>query len=130
MKIKSISYSQSYEMSSPYGLKTWEKIGIDADMEDGDTPIECSKHLREQVNAIHSETLTQLDLYRGTVVREIPTIDTTIEGIIEDINGCTSIDETNSLNVQTGLLAYEQVASTNPEIKAAYDLKMIQLTKK
>ncbi len=54
-------------------------------------------------------------------------VDKRVQAIIEDINQCTAIDEKNHLQIQIGLIAYEDAANQNPIIKASYDLKMKQL---
>lgn len=128
MKDKLITYSESYEFIE-YGLHRWKKIGIESDLEEGDDPIECHITQVKKVEAMKATSIAELESMRGTTVTTINPIDATIQGLIEDINGCTVVDEVNGLGVQTGLLAYLPMTAHYPEIKAAYDNKLEQLTK-
>lgn len=86
-------------------------------------------HLYDAVGKPLYEAVSQQDEYRGSKVVDVNPVNTTIQGIIEDIGNCTEVYQKNGLGVQTGLVAYEDAAAKFPEIKAAYDLKMLQLTK-
>jgi hypothetical protein len=94
MKSKTINYSVTFEMGSQYGQKVWEKIGQDAEMEEGDTFIECYRNLREQINAAHAETVAEIELYRGTkvITVEQKPIDS-IQSTIDELNKCLTIEE-------------------------------------
>lgn len=131
MKHRVITYSESYEFKE-YGMGRWRKIGLETEIEEGECPMNVHLKQFEEVSAIKDRTIADIESRMGTktiVVDESP-VDQTIKGIIEDINGCTAIDEKNGFGVQTGLIAYSQLAAEYPEVKAAYDLQMIKLTKK
>lgn len=66
----------------------------------------------------------------GHPMNETNSIDKRVETIIGDIELCASINDINAVGVQVGLIAYESAANSDPRIKAAYDLKMIQLKQK
>lgn len=124
MTITTISYKKVFPISS----FCTEHIGLEASLDDKENPEEALNKLKVMVDTLHAETLTQLDLYRGTKVVDVAEpVDKTIQGIIQDINACTVIDEKNGLNVQVGLMAYEGMAADYPEIKDAYDKKLKEL---
>ena len=45
MELKKISRSKSFEMVNGYGLKSWDKFGLEADITTGEDPIQLYKEL-------------------------------------------------------------------------------------
>lgn len=133
MVIDRIGRDKSYEMLSGYGLKVWDKISVSGTISEGEDIHQAYRELDKIIEVTHDETLTQIDLYRGTHTRTIPEqeqqnpIDLTIQGIIQDINACTVVDEKNGLGVQVGLVAYEQLATQYPLVQEAYLAKLQSL---
>ena len=58
MNVKTISYSQSRETVNSMGLKSWHKYSAEAELEDGEDPIEASDKLCALVYAMHSHNGT------------------------------------------------------------------------
>lgn len=56
MKVKTITYSQSKESANSIGLKSWVKIGVEVDIEEGDSPDDALKAAKEQVEKWHKES--------------------------------------------------------------------------
>ena len=125
MIIDRISYKKVYPISS----FCTEHIGLEASLDKDENPEEALNKLKVIVDTLHAETLTQLDLCRGSKVVDVNPVNTTIQGIIEDIGNCTVVDEVNSLGVQVGLKAYSAIAEQYPDVKDAYLKKLQELTK-
>lgn len=122
--ITKVTYRRTYNLGSFQS----EAIGVEMDLNPNEDPINAFKEMNKITDAYHLETLTQLDLYRGTqTVTVETTINTTIQAMIDDINNCKVVDEKNGLGVQVGLLAYEPLTTQFPEIKEAYDTKLNEL---
>jgi hypothetical protein len=95
MIIDRIQYQKVY----PLGSYTTERIGLEASLDEGENPEEALNKLKVIVDTLHAETLTQLDLYRGTQVVDIPEQPISNEdkkkqqlmGFVEAITTCTSL---------------------------------------
>ncbi len=63
MNIKTVTYSKSYEMVLPFGLKVWEKIGVEAELtEEESSDVQGSlKLLKDQVETFHKENNKETD---------------------------------------------------------------------
>jgi len=55
MKITNVKYSASYEMVLPTGQSKWEKIGLEGELEETDTPEEGLLKLKTIVEKFHEE---------------------------------------------------------------------------
>lgn len=95
MKFKSIQYSESYEYQE-YGMKRWKKMGIEAELDEGESPIEAHRTLRQCVDEIKAETLTHLEEFRGTTVRDIKEEKVPDKSLIEELEACSSYPEIQS----------------------------------
>lgn len=71
MIIDRIGTDKSYEMVGPYGLKIWDKKSISGTISPGEDIQQAYKELDNILEAAHSETLTQLESYRGSSVRTV-----------------------------------------------------------
>ena len=100
MKIKNISFSQSQEtMSQTTGLKKWNKVGMEAELEDGDDPQMSMLELKKKVEIIFKVNNPQL-VDGGTVdwkpnydftTTPIPTVDYRAKEKLEiDIDNATT----------------------------------------
>ena len=109
-----------------FGMEITIKEGEDV----GQAISEAETHI---ANYIKINTVPMDDECRGTkvvdIVEDAP-IDRRIAGIIEDIDSLTVIDAKNGFGVQVGLLSYEELAETDPQIKEAYLKKYDELTNK
>lgn len=122
------------------------RIGIEMDVSLNQTTGEAINGAWDAIVAIHRqryphlyspeghplyEKIPQGDEMRGSSVRTVDQEpkDKTLQGIIEDIGNCTVLDEKNSIGVQVGLLAYEEIAMKYPEVWAVYAQKVEELTK-
>jgi hypothetical protein len=106
---------------------------MEATLQPGDTPEQCLTELKQRLDNWFWETHPELSSQRGstiTDVKEVPAVDARLLEIIQDIENSTVIDQKNGIGVQVGLLAYEKMASGYPELQAAYDKKMDELTNK
>lgn len=126
MNIDRISYQRVF----PIGNFATQRIGLEATLDENENPEEALTKLMTITNELHSATIATLEEYRGTTTRTIEEspVNSTIKGIIEDIQACTVVDEKNSLGVQVGLLAYEPVVAQNPELQDTYDQKLKELS--
>lgn len=55
-KFDRVSYSQSYETVTQYGLKRWQKIGVEMVMEENDDPKNVLSQAKLLVDEFHKET--------------------------------------------------------------------------
>lgn len=119
IQISSFEIGKSVE-----ALHEWNKLALTIDLLPGQDPIEAHK----EAKALLDRLLPGMDSGRGEPVEESP-VNNRIASLIEDINACTEIDRLNQLNIQVGLIAFKDLSETNPELKAAYDLRLKQLQK-
>lgn len=82
MKITTISYQRVY----PIGSYATHRIGLEASLDEGDTPAFELANLKKMVQDIHAETVSQLDLYRGITTQIIPPEQTQIDQTIAVVN--------------------------------------------
>jgi hypothetical protein len=57
------------------------------------------------------------------------TVDKRIAVLIRDIENTDVLDEVNGLGVQVGLLGFAKMVSAHPDLQAAYDKRLKELTK-
>ena len=105
-------------------LHEWHKLALTVTILPDQDPIEVHK----EAKALLDRLLPGIDA-GAQYIDEPKPVNQRIASLIEDINKCTAINYVNGYNVQEGLIAYEEMAQTNPEIKAAYDLRLKQLSK-
>lgn len=113
MELKKISRSKSFEMVNGYGLKRWEKFGIEADLENNEDPIEGYKQLDLIIDQAYK------DSYKPEPLKEIQVSKPTPEySMIAAINLCTTIEV---------LKTFEKLAKSKPEFQTAYNNRLNQL---
>lgn len=94
--ITKVTYRRTYNLGSFQS----EAIGVEMDLNENEDPINAFREMNKITDAYHAETLTQLDLYRGTQIRDIEEQDVQIEKIpdtikstMEEIDKCLTMDE-------------------------------------
>ena len=124
-KSSTIKVSEEFHIG---GKGIW--LGIERSANPGEDEI--SEFLKAREILVRSfQAMTQTsptDFNTGETAA--PAVDKRIEAFIQDINACGAIDEKNGLGVQVGLLSFEELSAGDPRLKAAYDLKMMQLKAK
>jgi len=80
----------TYQKVFPISTYCTERIGLEASLDDKENPEEALNKLKVMVDTLHAETLTQLESYRGTQVRDIEPEDK-IQSWKTVISMCTSI---------------------------------------
>lgn len=151
MKVKTISWSQSKESSSPMGLKSWSKAGVEIELEDGESPEDGYGKAKQLVNdafgVIQYSPMTEA-AYDGQLLsgdindemkwpymtpRQISAAlpkEKTSDQRIGDIEG--QIDEITDIAVLGWLkpLAERQAKAGNMKIMEAYNKKFNELQNK
>lgn len=123
-----------YEKLFPTGAYLNEKIGFEAEIEPHlnslDNPTSAIEQLRQLAEQSHREKYPHLYTESGspiTIMEKEESVTNRLAQLIQDINSCTEIDQLNPFGVQIGLLAYESMAKSSPELKGAYDKKLQSL---
>lgn len=118
MKVKTISYSESREEVYGFGLKKWKKLGMEAELEDGDVLEHSVGTLKEYVKEnISDESESQPTFHPPT--EEDTTPRTTTEGLLKDIKSCKELKVLES---------YRLIAKQDPILQTAYDKKLNELS--
>lgn len=127
MQLTKISRSKSFEMVNEFGLKYWDKIGIEADLGENEDPKECYQLLGQLIDETHKEKTSEISFVAGNPPVSVVQVErlkmSPEEELIQNINSCTTLDG------EHGLLSYRIPASLNPATKSAYDLKVMLLKK-
>ena len=104
MVVKSIGYSQSRESVSSIGLKSWNKVSMEAELNDGDIYQECFNELKKEVETALSSnpqssewtvTLGHGQITTPTQTFPIPVINKEAERIEIAIDNCKSLEDLN-----------------------------------
>lgn len=122
MNITTISYSESHEQFSDFGLKLWRKVGLEAELDEGDTPEQALSELKSKVRSMLQPELVPISeaLLPIEQVKKEPK-EAAIDSQIEAINGCTSL---KSLEIFKKLVDRENV----PRLTEAYFKKQQSLS--
>lgn len=105
----------SYSKLLPTGVYSNERIGLDATVGENENVTEAMTTLRDMVEQLHKQFNPQYYQDNG---HEQPKEgkpsheEKTIEQMIEDMRGCSTVDE---------LKSYRFLPSQNPKFKEAYD---------
>lgn len=113
MKIEKINYQKAFVVG-PY---LQEKIGLEAQLDEGDDPDTCLQQLKGMVNGMGTVMEAALMQQQDTVRIE-PRQSGTVGAIINDMNSCKE---------KKVLETYRIIAKRSPELQAAYDKKMSEL---
>lgn len=128
MRMILVTYRKTFNLGSYQS----ESIGVEMELNEGDSAVVALDNCAALVDEYHVKTLATLDAYRGTHTEIIPeenTIDQTIAATIQEISRVTVIDHKNGFGVQVGLLAYTEKALLYPQVQEAYDNKLKELEK-
>ena len=111
----------SYQRVFPIGNFATERIGLEASLDKDENPEEALNKLKVIVDTLHAETLTQLDLCRGSKVVDVVEPKDALSNFIEAITTCTTIKALESFKK---LVEMQNV----PELYEAYSetLKRLQ----
>lgn len=119
MKIKSITYSQSRETMYGFGLKRWDKAGVEVELSDTDNPENAFNLAKQLIDEQLSKVIQPENEMRGITTR-----------IIEDGHEPRSlIDDIRSCKELTVLESYRIVVKNKPELQTAYDEMHKKLSK-
>ena len=120
MKITKITYGESYEAVNGYGLKSWNKLGVEIEMEAGESADEAyqtaHKFIKEKLSKqIEDEPVIQK--------KNEPKL-TGFAHWENEINKCTTIEKPD------GIESFRAIADMNPKLKEVFDNKLNQLKQK
>lgn len=123
-----VHYAESIETFYTPLLKKWKRAEISGTLQEGDDPIKCWQELKKDVQIFLQlpQEVSPEEALEGLL--PVQQVENRVDMLIKDIMACEEIDKKNGFGAQVGLLAYAN--ETNPSIKAAYDLRMIQLKQK
>lgn len=117
MKITRITYGESYEAINSYGLKSWNKLGVEIEMEAGDSADEAYKTAHQFIK----EKLTKQ-------IEEEPVIQKKNEPKLtgfahweNEINKCTTIEKPD------GIESFRAIADMNPKLKEVFNNRLNEL---
>ncbi len=71
MTIKTVTYSQSKETMYGYGLKRWDKAGVEIELTESDNPENAFSMAKQLVDEQLSKIIHQEDEMKGTHVRDV-----------------------------------------------------------
>lgn len=112
MIIRKAAYTKTYPIAN---LGVWEKIYIEADINEGEDVRQCLYDLKKQVENFHYESNKAAEKQMGTQVDVEPKVG----NIINDIKSCKSIKVLES---------YQMLVKNKPDLQAAYDEQLKKLT--
>lgn len=124
MKLTKITRSKSYEMVNGFGLKSWDKFGLEADMSENENPIELYKELDAIIEQAHKESYQTISFVADNPpvpevqVKKQPSV---IDNMILAITTCTEVKV---------LETFRKLAKSNEAFQKAFDETMIKLTNK
>lgn len=114
MRIDRISRSKSYEMVTPFGLKIWDKLGVEAQLAENEDPKEGYETLGRLIDETHKESL------KGWEEVPIQQERKSEKSMIEEMEACTTYADIQSF----------RFTIKNADEQAAYETKLNQLTPK
>ena len=121
MKYERISYQRIFTLPQPFENV---KMGIELIIEPGETAMDgyrtAKKIVEDSFNDIHADAIKQFQAQEIPIEPPIPE-DKRISAIVSDIRTCKEVKVLES---------YRLIAKSNPELQAAYDQKMQELTPK
>jgi hypothetical protein len=95
MQLTKISRSKSFEMLNGYGLKYWDKLGIEADLGENEDPKECYKELGQLIDETHRENNPEISFVAGNA--PVPVVqDKPEKPLIEELEACATYADIQS----------------------------------
>lgn len=126
MILKQISFSQSRETVNEYGLKKWNKIGVEAELGENEPVTAAMQHLVLQVESWHNSLSQTENEIKGTEVTQVEestvTKEQQVSGLIEIISMCQSIKA-----LEMRRLSVERDEKEYPGLRRAFDKRMSEL---
>lgn len=121
MELTKISRSKSFEMVNGYGLKSWDKFGVEGDLGENESPLEAYNELGKIIDQAHKDSYPALSFVADNpTVPEVQVEKEQPKSLVEQIKSCTELKVLES---------YRLIAKVNPETQQAYDNKLKELKK-
>jgi len=120
MELKRISRSKSFEMVNGFGLKSWDKFGLEADITTGEDPIQLYKELDTIIEQAHKESYPEISFVAGNAPVPIIHVDKPEKPLIEELEACTTYADIQSFRFTV----------KNDAEKAVYERKLTELSPK
>jgi len=124
MKLTKINRSKSFEMVNGYGLKSWQKYGIEGDLSENEDPIQAYKELDSIIDQAHKENNQEVSFVANSAPVPVVEVDKKKDpkqDMIDAIKGCTDV---------VVLKTFEKLVKNSPAFQPVYDETMELLTNK
>jgi hypothetical protein len=130
MKIDRINYTHTYQI----GLTQWQKIGLEASIDDTEDPKECLAKLEQEAHDFHRKSNPSLykngnealvegfipaEFETGKFIKPIPTINRKYDEMKAVIEDCGSLEE---------LAKHKEYCGKHPDLMPFYMNKLKELT--
>lgn len=120
MELKKIFRSKSFEMLNGYGLKYWEKYGIEGELADKEDPLNAYVELGKIIDEAHKESNPEISFVAGNVPVPVVHVDKPIMSLIEELEASSTYADIQSFRFTV----------KNEEEKAVYERKLNELSPK
>ena len=119
MQLTKISRSKSFEMVNGYGLKSWDKFGLEADITTGEDPIQLYKELDAIIEQSFKESYPDNPNQERVKQVEAKPVTDEVQAILDGINNSPDLVELKSWWLKS---------KGNLTLSSAYKIKEKQLT--
>ena len=119
MKLTKIARSKSFEMVNGYGLKSWDKFGLEADITTGEDPIQLYKELDAIIEQSFKESYPDNPNQERVKQVEAKPVTDEVQAILDGINNSPDLVELKSWWLKS---------KGNLTLSSAYKIKEKQLT--
>lgn len=119
MKLTKINRSKSFEMVNGYGLKSWDKFGLEADITTGEDPIQLYKELDAIIEQSFKESYPDNPNQERVKQVEAKPVTDEVQAIFDGINNSPDLVELKSWWLKS---------KGNLTLSSAYKIKEKQLT--
>jgi 3-deoxy-D-manno-octulosonate 8-phosphate phosphatase KdsC-like HAD superfamily phosphatase len=119
MKLTKINRSKSFEMVNGYGLKSWDKFGLEADITTGEDPIQLYKELDAIIEQSFKESYPDNPNQERVKQVEAKPVTDEVQAILDGINNSPDLVELKSWWLKS---------KGNLTLSSAYKIKEKQLT--
>ena len=125
MVLTKITRSKSFEMVNGFGLKSWDKFGLEADLSPNEDPIQLYKELDSIIDQAHKESYPDVPIYEDAQVPEKQ-----VDKPTDKIQGWIQVIElTDNLN-SLGRFKNSVDNVNDPKLNEAYNKQLEKLTNK
>ena len=121
MELIKISRSKSFEMINGFGLKRWDKFGLEAGISANEDPIQLYKELDAIIEQSFKDSYPDNPNQERVTQVEVKVTDE-VQAILDGIKSCTEISGSE------GLSSYWLRSKANLTLTQAYKAKEKQLT--